>query len=91
MAAGSSSKFVDPKTRKITRQANPKEPKVYNEHFAEYTEEKTPYIKGDIWMNDKGLTQKVNFLGQTPFFLWGTEINAMERCSSLRLRCFSYN
>ncbi|TWG29575.1 oxygen-independent coproporphyrinogen-3 oxidase [Geobacillus sp. C56-T2] len=40
LGCGASSKFVDPKTRKITRQANPKEPKVYNEHFMEYTEEK---------------------------------------------------
>ncbi|WP_042410734.1 coproporphyrinogen III oxidase [Saccharococcus caldoxylosilyticus] len=40
LGCGASSKFVDPKTRKITRFANPKEPKVYNEHFVHYTEEK---------------------------------------------------
>lgn len=45
LGCGASSKFVDPKTRKITRQANPKEPKVYNEHFAEYTEEKINLLK----------------------------------------------
>jgi len=46
LGCGASSKFVDLKTRKITRQANPKEPKVYNEHFAEYTEEKIHILKG---------------------------------------------
>ncbi|AKU27240.1 coproporphyrinogen III oxidase [Geobacillus stearothermophilus] len=46
LGCGASSKFVDPKTRNITRQANPKEPKVYNEHFAEYTEEKINILKG---------------------------------------------
>lgn len=40
LGCGASSKFVDPKTRTITRFANPKEPKAYNENFARYTEEK---------------------------------------------------
>jgi coproporphyrinogen dehydrogenase HemZ len=40
LGCGASSKFVDPKTRKITRFANPKEPKAYNENFVHYTNEK---------------------------------------------------
>ncbi|QPA31552.1 coproporphyrinogen III oxidase [Thermaerobacillus caldiproteolyticus] len=40
LGCGASSKFVHPKTRTITRFANPKEPKVYNEHFVHYTNEK---------------------------------------------------
>ncbi|ANB60897.1 coproporphyrinogen III oxidase [Anoxybacteroides amylolyticum] len=40
LGCGASSKFVHPKTRAITRFANPKEPKVYNENFMHYTEEK---------------------------------------------------
>ncbi|WP_236631792.1 MULTISPECIES: coproporphyrinogen III oxidase [Anoxybacillaceae] len=40
LGCGASSKFVHPKTRAITRFANPKEPKVYNENFVHYTEEK---------------------------------------------------
>jgi coproporphyrinogen dehydrogenase HemZ len=45
LGCGASSKFVDPKTRKITRFANPKEPKVYNEHFVHYTEEKLKMLE----------------------------------------------
>lgn len=40
LGCGASSKFVDPKTRKITRFANPKDPKTYNENFQSYTEDK---------------------------------------------------
>jgi coproporphyrinogen dehydrogenase HemZ len=45
LGCGASSKFVHPKTRKITRFANPKEPKVYNEHFVHYTEEKLKMLE----------------------------------------------
>ncbi|WLR51457.1 coproporphyrinogen III oxidase [Bacillus tianshenii] len=40
LGCGAASKFVHPDTRKITRFANPKEPKVYNEKFIEYTNKK---------------------------------------------------
>ncbi|OEH92932.1 coproporphyrinogen III oxidase [Bacillus solimangrovi] len=40
LGCGAASKFVDPTTRKITRFANPKEPKAYNETFIETTHEK---------------------------------------------------
>jgi coproporphyrinogen dehydrogenase HemZ len=45
LGCGASSKFVDPKTRKITRFANPKEPKVYNENFVHYTNEKLKMLE----------------------------------------------
>ncbi len=40
LGCGASSKLVDPKTGKITRFANPKDPKTYNENFQTYTDEK---------------------------------------------------
>ncbi|MFC3883813.1 coproporphyrinogen III oxidase [Bacillus songklensis] len=40
LGCGASSKFVHPKTGKITRFANPKDPKSYNDGFKHYTEEK---------------------------------------------------
>lgn len=40
LGCGASSKFIHPTTGKITRFANPKEPKAYNESFEKYTEEK---------------------------------------------------
>jgi coproporphyrinogen dehydrogenase HemZ len=40
LGCGASSKFVHPETRKITRFANPKEPKAYNDNYVYYTEEK---------------------------------------------------
>ena len=40
LGCGASSKFVDPITGKITRFANPKDPKSYNEGFEHYTEDK---------------------------------------------------
>lgn len=40
LGCGASSKFVHPTTGKITRYANPKEPRVYNLSFKEYTDEK---------------------------------------------------
>ncbi|WP_223700816.1 coproporphyrinogen III oxidase [Sutcliffiella deserti] len=40
LGCGASSKFVDPATGKITRFANPKDPKSYNDGFLHYTDEK---------------------------------------------------
>lgn len=40
LGCGASSKFVHPVTGKITRYANPKEPKAYNDSFEKYTKEK---------------------------------------------------
>jgi coproporphyrinogen dehydrogenase HemZ len=40
LGCGASSKFVHPETGKITRFANPKEPKAYNDNYVHYTEEK---------------------------------------------------
>lgn len=44
IGCGAASKFVDPKTGKITHFANPKDPKSYNERFEHYTEEKLRYL-----------------------------------------------
>ncbi len=40
IGCGASSKWVDPRTGVITRMANPKEPKAYNESYERYTHEK---------------------------------------------------
>ncbi|ART75660.1 coproporphyrinogen III oxidase [Sutcliffiella horikoshii] len=40
LGCGASSKFVHPETGKITRFANPKDPKSYNDGFEHYTDEK---------------------------------------------------
>lgn len=40
LGCGASSKIISPKTKKITRFANPKEPKVYNENYQHYIEGK---------------------------------------------------
>ncbi|MEC2077954.1 coproporphyrinogen III oxidase [Metabacillus fastidiosus] len=40
LGCGAASKFIDPKTGKIMHFANPKDPKSYNDGFAEYTEKK---------------------------------------------------
>lgn len=40
LGCGASSKFIHPNTGKITRFANPKEPKAYNDSFVKYTEDK---------------------------------------------------
>ncbi|MCP3741621.1 coproporphyrinogen III oxidase [Rossellomorea sp. BNER] len=40
IGCGAASKFIDPKTGKITQFANPKEPNAYNLGFKEYTEKK---------------------------------------------------
>lgn len=40
LGCGASSKIISPSTKKITRYANPKEPKVYNENYPHYIEGK---------------------------------------------------
>ncbi|RAK19466.1 oxygen-independent coproporphyrinogen-3 oxidase [Anoxybacillus vitaminiphilus] len=45
LGCGASSKFVHPETGKITRFANPKEPKAYNDNYVYYTEEKLKIMK----------------------------------------------
>ncbi|RBN41250.1 coproporphyrinogen III oxidase, partial [Priestia megaterium] len=40
LGCGASSKFVHPETGIITRFANPKDPKSYNDGFEHYTQEK---------------------------------------------------
>ncbi len=45
LGCGASSKFVHPETGKITRQANPKEPKVYNMAYEKYTEDKIAILE----------------------------------------------
>ncbi|CAM3363458.1 coproporphyrinogen III oxidase [Marinicrinis lubricantis] len=40
LGCGASTKWVHPKTGQITRYANPKEPKAYNDHFEKYTHDK---------------------------------------------------
>jgi len=45
LGCGASSKFVHPETRKITRFANPKEPKAYNDNYVHYTEEKLKIMR----------------------------------------------
>ncbi|HHW39287.1 MAG TPA: coproporphyrinogen III oxidase [Bacillales bacterium] len=40
LGCGAASKLVDPKTKKITRFANPKDPKTYNDNYEHYTNEK---------------------------------------------------
>ncbi|GAA0328467.1 coproporphyrinogen III oxidase [Bacillus carboniphilus] len=45
LGCGASSKFVHPETGKITRFANPKDPKSYNEGFEHYTDEKIKILE----------------------------------------------
>ncbi|HHY74440.1 MAG TPA: coproporphyrinogen III oxidase [Bacillus bacterium] len=40
LGCGAASKLVDPKTKKITRFANPKDPKTYNDNYEYYTNKK---------------------------------------------------
>jgi oxygen-independent coproporphyrinogen III oxidase len=44
LGCGASSKFIDPKTGKITHFANPKDPKSYNDNYKEYTEKKIQFL-----------------------------------------------
>ncbi len=50
LGCGASSKFVHPVTGKITRYANPKEPKAYNDSFERYTKEKLQALQ-DLFYN----------------------------------------
>jgi coproporphyrinogen dehydrogenase HemZ len=52
LGCGASSKFVHPETGKITRFANPKEPKAYNDNYVHYTEEKLKIMR-EIFTFDK--------------------------------------
>ncbi len=52
LGCGASSKFVNPITRKITRFANPKEPKAYNENYEHYTEEKLKVL-AELFLENK--------------------------------------
>ncbi|MGY3715673.1 coproporphyrinogen III oxidase [Sutcliffiella cohnii] len=45
LGCGASSKFVNPVTGKITRFANPKDPKSYNDGYLHYTEEKIKILE----------------------------------------------
>jgi oxygen-independent coproporphyrinogen-3 oxidase len=45
IGCGAASKFVHPKTMKITHFANPKDPKSYNDGFKHYTDEKIKILE----------------------------------------------
>ncbi|MDG5473397.1 coproporphyrinogen III oxidase [Jeotgalibacillus sp. ET6] len=45
LGCGAASKFIDPKTGKITHFANPKDPKSYNEGFIDYTRKKIEHLE----------------------------------------------
>ncbi|EFM09344.1 Coproporphyrinogen dehydrogenase [Paenibacillus curdlanolyticus YK9] len=45
LGCGASSKFVDPATGEITRLANPKEPKAYNDTYKQYTDAKIEVLE----------------------------------------------
>lgn len=45
LGCGASSKWVHPETGVITRFANPKEPKVYNDHYKEVTQKKIDILR----------------------------------------------
>lgn len=53
LGCGASSKFVHPTTGKITRFANPKDPKSYNDGFLHYTEEKIRLLDELFFSDDK--------------------------------------
>lgn len=53
LGCGASSKFVHPTTGKITRFANPKDPKSYNDGFLHYTEEKIRILDELFFSDDK--------------------------------------
>ena len=63
LGCGASSKFIHPETGKITRFANPKEPRAYNDAFMKYTEDKIKLldehfasVPGKPQSSDKNLT-----------------------------------
>lgn len=53
LGCGASSKIISPQSKKITRYANPKEPKVYNEQYQQY-------IDGKIVVLNQQLLEAVN-------------------------------
>lgn len=53
LGCGASSKFVHPTTGKITRFANPKDPKSYNDGFLHYTKEKIRILDELFFSDDK--------------------------------------
>ncbi|WP_077211091.1 coproporphyrinogen III oxidase [Bacillus dakarensis] len=55
LGCGAASKFIDPKTGKITQFANPKDPKTYNESFESYTMKKID-ILDELFKNNHALT-----------------------------------
>ncbi|MEH7116366.1 coproporphyrinogen III oxidase [Neobacillus vireti] len=52
LGCGAASKFIDPKTGKITHFANPKDPKSYNDNFEAYTQDKLTIL--DELFSEKG-------------------------------------
>ncbi|WP_368929513.1 coproporphyrinogen III oxidase [Bacillus pumilus] len=44
IGCGAASKFIDPRSGKITQYANPKDPKSYNDRYEHYTEEKIQFL-----------------------------------------------
>lgn len=52
IGCGAASKFIDPRTGKITHFANPKDPKTYNESFEAYTQEKIE-ILNDLFLQKR--------------------------------------
>lgn len=55
LGCGAASKFIDPKTGKITQFANPKDPKTYNESFESYTMRKID-ILNELFKTNHALT-----------------------------------
>lgn len=45
IGCGAASKFIDPRSGKITQYANPKDPKSYNDRYEHYTEEKIQFLE----------------------------------------------
>lgn len=48
LGCGASSKILNPISKKITRYANPKEPKVYNEHYQDYIDGKLAVLNEEL-------------------------------------------
>lgn len=56
LGCGAASKFIHPKTGKITHFANPKDPKTYNESFEAYVEKKI-HILNELFEINQALTE----------------------------------
>ncbi len=56
LGCGAASKFVHPETGKITRFANPKNPRSYNERFEYYTAEKLKLLS-NLFQNKPPISQ----------------------------------